>query len=137
MPYADFLDREVVHTNRITCFDAADAASAFRYMQSGNHIGKIVIRIPEDPADLPTTTSLATPEFSSEKIIYYLVVSEGWVRPLQDGWPVMVHDILCSYHLTRELQKPIRGFSRSSDVWDASLLRCKETRKRSKSRRCE
>ncbi|RAH57989.1 hypothetical protein BO85DRAFT_519879 [Aspergillus piperis CBS 112811] len=66
-PYADFLDREVVHANRITCFDAADAASAFRYMQSGKHIGKIVIRIPEDAADLPTATSLATPEFSSEK----------------------------------------------------------------------
>ncbi|BCR96952.1 uncharacterized protein AKAW2_30271S [Aspergillus luchuensis] len=61
-PYADFLDREVVHANRITCFDAADAASAFRYMQSDKHIGKIVIRIPEDAADLPTATSLATPE---------------------------------------------------------------------------
>lgn len=66
MPYADFLDHEVVHANRITGFDAADAASAFRYMQSGKHIGKIVIRIPEDPADLPTATSLATLEFSSE-----------------------------------------------------------------------
>lgn len=67
MSYADFLDREVVHTNRITCFDAADAPSAFRHLQSGKHIGKIVIRIPEDPANLPTATSLATPEFSSER----------------------------------------------------------------------
>ncbi|GLB07932.1 hypothetical protein AtubIFM57258_003300 [Aspergillus tubingensis] len=64
-PYADFLNREVVHASRITCFDAADAASAFRYMQSGKHIGKIVIRMPEDPAGLPTATSLATPEFSA------------------------------------------------------------------------
>ncbi|GAT26095.1 Fum1p [Aspergillus luchuensis] len=62
IPRSHFLDREVVHANRITCFDAADAASAFRYMQSDKHIGKIVIRIPEDAADLPTATSLATPE---------------------------------------------------------------------------
>ena len=38
----------------ITTFEAGNIHEAFRYMQKGQHIGKIVIKFPEDPDDLPT-----------------------------------------------------------------------------------
>jgi hypothetical protein len=40
----------------ITVFEAKDIQEAFRYMQKGQHMGKIVVRYPENPNDLPTAT---------------------------------------------------------------------------------
>jgi hypothetical protein len=40
----------------ITTFDGAKVEEAFRYMQQGAHIGKIVIRIPQDSNELPVTS---------------------------------------------------------------------------------
>jgi NAD(P)-dependent dehydrogenase (short-subunit alcohol dehydrogenase family)/aryl carrier-like protein len=37
-------------------FDAGDAAAAFRHLQNGDHIGKAVLRIPEDASNLATTS---------------------------------------------------------------------------------
>ncbi|KAF4231532.1 hypothetical protein CNMCM8980_005228 [Aspergillus fumigatiaffinis] len=39
----------------VTVYDAANIAQAFRHMQSGKHIGKLVIRIPDDPSCLPAS----------------------------------------------------------------------------------
>ncbi|KAL3417435.1 polyketide synthase [Phlyctema vagabunda] len=39
----------------ITAFEGSNVEDAFRYMQQGVHIGKIVVRIPEDEAQLPVT----------------------------------------------------------------------------------
>lgn len=36
-------------------FDATQVANAFRYMQKGQHIGKIVVKMPEDPGKLEVT----------------------------------------------------------------------------------
>lgn len=36
-----------------TIYEATDIISAFRYMQTGKHMGKIIIKMPEDPAELP------------------------------------------------------------------------------------
>ncbi|KAG5795056.1 hypothetical protein H9Q69_005899 [Fusarium xylarioides] len=36
----------------ITPFDARDAKKAFRYMQDGQHIGKVVLNLPQDPSAL-------------------------------------------------------------------------------------
>jgi hypothetical protein len=41
----------------ITAFDAENVHEAFRFMQKGQHIGKIVIRFPENANDLPTAPS--------------------------------------------------------------------------------
>lgn len=38
----------------ITTFEAENIHEAFRHMQKGQHIGKIVIKFPENPDDLPT-----------------------------------------------------------------------------------
>jgi Zinc-binding dehydrogenase len=38
----------------ITVYEAENIHEAFRFMQKGQHIGKIVIKFPENPDDLPT-----------------------------------------------------------------------------------
>ncbi|PWY71104.1 putative polyketide synthase [Aspergillus sclerotioniger CBS 115572] len=38
----------------VTVFEACDVADAFRYMQQGTHMGKIVIRMPHDSYQLPS-----------------------------------------------------------------------------------
>ncbi|KAL4933195.1 acyl transferase domain-containing protein [Aspergillus undulatus] len=43
----------------VTCFDASDVAGAFRHMQTGQHIGKILVRMPEDVSELPTKDTRA------------------------------------------------------------------------------
>lgn len=40
-----------------TIYEATDVISAFRYMQTGKHMGKIIIKMPEDPAELPVAKS--------------------------------------------------------------------------------
>ena len=42
----------------IKIFDAVEVEDAFRYMQKGTHMGKVVVRMPADPEDL---TATATP----------------------------------------------------------------------------
>ena len=41
----------------VTFFDAADISQAFGHMQTGRHIGKVAIRMPEDPSVLPVLDS--------------------------------------------------------------------------------
>lgn len=38
-------------------FEATKVKDAFRYMQQGSHMGKIVLTMPEDPAELSTVSS--------------------------------------------------------------------------------
>ncbi|GKZ50416.1 hypothetical protein AbraIFM66951_003552 [Aspergillus brasiliensis] len=39
----------------VTVFKASDIAKAFRYMQTGKHMGKIVVEMPGDPSELKVT----------------------------------------------------------------------------------
>jgi D-arabinose 1-dehydrogenase-like Zn-dependent alcohol dehydrogenase len=55
-----------------TIFDAADAQSAFRYMQTGQHIGKILIKVPDDPSQL--SASQYKPQLSLSADVSYLIV---------------------------------------------------------------
>lgn len=41
-------------------FEATQTLDAFRYMQKGQHIGKIVVTIPEDPSKLDVTSTVQT-----------------------------------------------------------------------------
>lgn len=41
----------------VTVFDAANVAQAFYHMQTGQHMGKVVVKIPEDLEDLPVSSS--------------------------------------------------------------------------------
>lgn len=68
-------------------FDAVDVVKAFRHMQTGQHIGKIVVRIPEDPNTLPMTKIHDTTPLFRPDASYLLVGGlEDLVEPLAPGW---------------------------------------------------
>ncbi|KAL4880320.1 hypothetical protein BJY04DRAFT_219314 [Aspergillus karnatakaensis] len=50
----------------VTCFDAAEVADAFRHMQTGQHIGKILVRMPDNPFVLPTRETRANVSLSPD-----------------------------------------------------------------------
>ncbi|KAI9375916.1 hypothetical protein BJX61DRAFT_539371 [Aspergillus egyptiacus] len=50
----------------VTCFEASEVAAAFRHMQSGQHIGKILVRMPDNASDLPAKETRAQVTFSPE-----------------------------------------------------------------------
>ncbi|KAK2048031.1 putative polyketide synthase [Colletotrichum somersetense] len=62
----------------VTVFDAAEVEDAFRYMQQGTHIGKIVVRLPEDKEDhvIPWEPALPPPKFRGDRS-YLLVGGMG------------------------------------------------------------
>ncbi|KAJ5168896.1 uncharacterized protein N7482_004490 [Penicillium canariense] len=56
----------------LTIFDAVNVDQAFRFMQTGNHMGKIVMRMPENPSDLPvchSSTFISLPSDASILIV--------------------------------------------------------------------
>jgi len=55
----------------ITYFDAENIQEAFRFMQKGQHIGKIVIRFPNDPDALPTAPVIDKLSFKPD-VSYFL-----------------------------------------------------------------
>lgn len=72
----------------VVVFDAGDVVKAFRHMQTGQHIGKIVVRMPEDPNTLPIskihdTTPLFRPDAS-----YLLVGGLGGLGRAVSTWMV-------------------------------------------------
>lgn len=70
----------------ITTFDAANIEEAFKYMQKGSHIGKIVIKFPqEDTLPLAPTTPL--PELRSDAT-YVLVGGLGGLGKAIAHWMV-------------------------------------------------
>jgi hypothetical protein len=62
--YCRYLNRVVEYYEKgfikpvkpITTFEAENIQEAFRFMQKGQHIGKIIIKFPENPDDLPTAS---------------------------------------------------------------------------------
>ncbi|KAL2864803.1 type I polyketide synthase [Aspergillus lucknowensis] len=56
----------------IRVFDAVDIVDAFRHMQLGTHMGKILIKMPTSPADIPCAAS--NPEVSFRSDASYLLV---------------------------------------------------------------
>ncbi|KAL3476656.1 fatty acid synthase S-acetyltransferase [Aspergillus californicus] len=70
----------------ITMFDAEDVQAAFRYMQSGQHIGKIVVRFPEEATRLPVSTEL--PFSLSSSGSYLLVGGLGGLGRAVARWMV-------------------------------------------------
>ncbi|GKZ24039.1 type I Iterative Polyketide synthase (PKS) [Aspergillus brasiliensis] len=69
-----------------TIYDAAKVTDAFRYMQQGTHMGKILIRMPLDPMEL-APTSLPPVRFSPNKS-YLLVGGLGGVGRSVSLWMV-------------------------------------------------
>ncbi|KAL4899855.1 hypothetical protein BDW74DRAFT_188874 [Aspergillus multicolor] len=71
----------------ISCFAAADVADAFRYMQTGQHMGKIVVRIPDDLGELPTKDTQAQVTFSPDNA-YLLCGGLGGLGRALSNWMV-------------------------------------------------
>ncbi|KAK7703238.1 Mycolipanoate synthase [Diaporthe eres] len=69
----------------ITTFDAEHTEDAFRFMQKGTHVGKIVIKFPEDDNALPLTPTVPAPKFRSD-VSYLLVGGLGGLGKAIAGW---------------------------------------------------
>lgn len=60
----------------VTVFDASEVEDAFRYMQQGTHVGKIVVRFPENEEIIPWTPAVPKPSFRGDRS-YLLVGGMG------------------------------------------------------------
>lgn len=70
----------------ITTFDAENIQDAFRYMQKGSHIGKIVIKFPKEDM-LPLTPTVPVPEFRGD-VSYLLAGGLGGLGKAIASWMV-------------------------------------------------
>ncbi|KAE8379162.1 hypothetical protein BDV26DRAFT_175817 [Aspergillus bertholletiae] len=71
--WVGWLEEEKIRPIRpVTVFQAADVVDAFRYMQSGTHMGKIIIKMPDNGTELPISNP--TPRFSLRSDGAYLLV---------------------------------------------------------------
>ncbi|KAF9886514.1 hypothetical protein FE257_011421 [Aspergillus nanangensis] len=68
-------------------FEADDIKSAFRHMQTGNHIGKILIRMPRDLSQFPATQTEQPLRFSPD-VSYLLVGGVGGLGASISRWMV-------------------------------------------------
>lgn len=68
----------------ITSFDAENIKEAFKYLQKGSHIGKVVIKFPQDDT-LPLAPTIPLPEFRSDAT-YVLVGGLGGLGKSIAGW---------------------------------------------------
>lgn len=60
----------------VTVFDAAEVEDAFRYMQQGTHVGKVVVRVPESEQVVSWTPAMPKPSFRGDRS-YLLVGGMG------------------------------------------------------------
>lgn len=72
----------------IHTYDAVDVKKAFRYMQSGQNMGKIVIRMPNDSSTLPTTKLHESTLYFTDGYSYLLVGGLGGLGRAVAMWMV-------------------------------------------------
>ncbi|UKZ71288.1 putative secondary metabolism biosynthetic enzyme [Trichoderma atroviride] len=68
-------------------FEATDIIEAFRYMQKGQHVGKIVVSMPTDGSKLQVAAKPHTAKFKSDKT-YLLVGGLGGIGKSVSNWMV-------------------------------------------------
>ncbi|OGM49399.1 polyketide synthase [Aspergillus bombycis] len=68
-----------------TVFEASDIIGAFRYMQQGVHMGKILIRMPESPGHLPQVQDKKDIVFKPD-VSYLLVGGLGGIGQAVSRW---------------------------------------------------
>jgi hypothetical protein len=73
--------------NPVKYFEADDIVSAFRYMQAGTHLGKIVVHMPNNPDSLPSPVVKSLPSFRSDAS-YLLVGGLGGIGRSVSTWMV-------------------------------------------------
>ncbi|KAI9934559.1 hypothetical protein MW887_000174 [Aspergillus wentii] len=72
----------------VTVFDACDVVKAFRHMQTGQHMGKILVRMPDDPASLPITKIHDTTPIFRSDASYLLIGGLGGLGRAISTWMV-------------------------------------------------
>lgn len=99
----------------LSIFDAANVGEAYRYMQQGQHVGKVVVKFSETDADLlPIAQSVPDPSFRAE-VSYLLVGGTGGLGQAVASWMVQ--------HGARSLifLSPLAGRSAAHDEFFAEL----------------
>ncbi|KAL5050934.1 hypothetical protein BDW71DRAFT_215073 [Aspergillus fruticulosus] len=76
---------KIVPIRPVKVFNAVDVVEAFRYMQGGTHMGKILIKMPESAALLPCETREAEVVFAEEDA-YLLVGGMGGIGKAVATW---------------------------------------------------
>ncbi|KGO46306.1 Acyl transferase/acyl hydrolase/lysophospholipase [Penicillium expansum] len=71
----------------VKVFDAIDIVSAFRYMQAGTHLGKILVRMPTSVESLPPPVVKTFPTFRSDAA-YLLIGGLGGIGRSVSTWMV-------------------------------------------------
>lgn len=69
----------------ITSFPAEKVSEAFQFMKKGQHMGKIIISMPEDPKELPATKQTDAGSFSSTST-YLMVGGFGGIGRSIASW---------------------------------------------------
>jgi hypothetical protein len=93
-------------------FEAAQVVDALRYLQTGTHMGKVVIQMTSNAADLPCTAIQTAPSFPSDAS-YLLVGGLGGIGRAVSTWLVE--------HGARELVYLSRSAGRSGN--DQAFIR--------------
>lgn len=84
----DFYQEGKIHPIRpITVFEAGEVIDAFRYMQTGKHMGKILVKMPDNPSEIPLTKGCQTINLSPHGS-YLLVGGLGGLGRAVTTWMV-------------------------------------------------
>ncbi|KAJ5553185.1 hypothetical protein N7494_002563 [Penicillium frequentans] len=71
----------------VTVFEAGDISKAFAYMQTGKHMGKVLVQFPEDPSSLPVTGQSSSFALASD-VSYLLVGGLGGLGRTVATWMI-------------------------------------------------
>ncbi|CAG8097448.1 unnamed protein product [Penicillium olsonii] len=86
--FSDWYRRGSIHPiHPVKVFEAVDIVSAFRYMQAGTHLGKIIIRLPINLDVLPLPVIKKFPSFRADAS-YLLVGGLGGIGRSVSSWLV-------------------------------------------------
>lgn len=67
------MDRGVIKPLQTTVFDACDVEKAFRFLAGGKHIGKVLLRIRDDPASLESLPIAVAPRVYCDSSLVYII----------------------------------------------------------------
>ncbi|KAK2877027.1 Type I Iterative PKS [Arthroderma sp. PD_2] len=82
-----FQQGKILPIRPMTIFEATDIVQAFKHMQTGKHMGKILIKMPDDPTQLPLTKSRQTLRLSPDGS-YLLVGGLGGLGRAITTWMI-------------------------------------------------
>ncbi|KAB8233986.1 uncharacterized protein BDW43DRAFT_310660 [Aspergillus alliaceus] len=83
-----FQDGKAGPINPVTVFDAVNVEKAFRFMQSGQHMGKIVVKMPDSPSALPVARVHEMAAYFPADASYLLVGGLGGLGRAVATWMV-------------------------------------------------